>query len=152
MTTQSRNFKPRPRTGGGRGRFFPRRLVCPFCVDSSRVISYKDTPMLRSFMSERARIEPRRKSGACSKHQRVLTRAIKKARHLALLPYSPGHDFPVPQQRFSSGDRFHRPRFGPEAGRVERAPEAHAPVAPAPVAEKRAEPPLAPPQAEGTQQ
>lgn len=131
MTTQSRqrNFKPRPRREGGRGRFYPRRLVCPFCADSSRVISYKDTPMLRSFMSERAKIEPRRKSGACAKHQRALSRAIKMARHLALLPFSPGHDFPVPQQRFPYADRSHRFRGGQEAPRGERPQAALAPAA-----------------------
>ena len=72
----------RPR-GGRKGR----RKVCRFCVDRVDTIDYKDVARLRSFMSERAKILPRRVTGTCAHHQRELTVAIKRARHIALLPY-----------------------------------------------------------------
>ena len=74
---------------GGRGRDFrSRRKVCAFCVDHVREIDYKDVGRLRRYISERAKIEPRRKTGTCAKHQRRLTVALKNARHMALLPYT----------------------------------------------------------------
>lgn len=75
-----RNHKP----GGHRGR----KKVCSFCVDRADTIDYKDVAKLRRFISERAKILPRRVTGTCASHQRELTIAIKRARHLALLPYS----------------------------------------------------------------
>ena len=77
--------------GGGRGRFGARRKVCAFCVDKIDVIDYKDPVKLRRFMSERGKIEPRRKTGTCARHQRRLTLSSKRARHLALLPYTADH-------------------------------------------------------------
>lgn len=77
--------------GGGRGRFGARRKVCAFCVDKIDVIDYKDPVKLRRFISERGKIEPRRKTGTCARHQRRLTLSIKRARHLALLPYTADH-------------------------------------------------------------
>jgi len=65
----------------------PRRKVCAFCVDKIQEIDYKDIPRLRKYLSERAKIVPRRVTGTCARHQRQLTIAIKRARHLALLPY-----------------------------------------------------------------
>ena len=65
----------------------PRRKVCAFCVDKVTEIDYKDTAKLRKFISERAKILPRRVTGTCAKHQRQLTSAIKSARVIALLPY-----------------------------------------------------------------
>ncbi len=65
----------------------PRRKVCAFCVDKIEQIDYKDIPKLRRYLSERAKIVPRRVTGTCAIHQRQLTVAIKRARHLALLPY-----------------------------------------------------------------
>ncbi len=65
----------------------PRRKVCAFCVDKIETIDYKDVPRLRRYLSERAKIVPRRVTGTCARHQRQLTVAIKRARHLALLPY-----------------------------------------------------------------
>ena len=62
----------------------PRRKVCHFCVEA---IDYKDVAKLRKFISERAKILPRRATGTCAKHQRELTTAIKRARNIALLPY-----------------------------------------------------------------
>jgi len=73
--------------GPQKRKFFHRRKVCRFCADSSLVISYKDVNMLRYFISERAKIIPRRISGTCAKHQRELAREIKKARSIAFLPY-----------------------------------------------------------------
>ena len=65
----------------------PKRKVCDFCVDKIEEIDYKDVPRLRRYLSERAKIVPRRVTGTCARHQRQLTVAIKRARHLALLPY-----------------------------------------------------------------
>lgn len=76
----------RPRRRGGR-----RRRVCIMCADKIKVVDYKNVGFLRRFVSERARIETRRKSSACAKHQRALARAIKRARQVALLPYTTEH-------------------------------------------------------------
>lgn len=65
-----------------------RKKVCIFCVDKVENIDYKDTSKLRRFISERAKILPRRVTGTCAHHQRDLTSAIKRARHLALLPFT----------------------------------------------------------------
>ena len=65
-----------------------RKKVCGFCVDKVENIDYKDIARLRRYMSERGKILPRRVTGTCARHQRELTVAIKRARHLALLPYS----------------------------------------------------------------
>ena len=73
------NRGPRGRKG--------RKKVCSFCVDRQGEIDYKDVPRLRRYLSERAKIVPRRVTGTCARHQRQLTVAIKRARHLALLPY-----------------------------------------------------------------
>lgn len=64
------------------------KKVCSFCVDKVECIDYKDVDKLRKFTSERAKILPRRVTGTCAAHQRELTTAIKRARHLALLPYT----------------------------------------------------------------
>ena len=74
-----------------RGRSGYRRKVCMFCVDHVSAIDYKDVNKLRRYLSDRGRIEPRRKLGTCAKHQRALSQALKRARHLALLPYTPEH-------------------------------------------------------------
>ena len=66
----------------------PRRKVCGFCVDKLDQIDYKDIKRLSRYVSERGKILPRRITGTCAKHQRKLTTAIKRARHIALLPYS----------------------------------------------------------------
>jgi len=80
---------PRP---FNRGRDFrSRRKVCAFCVDHVREIDYKDVQRLRRYLSDRGKIEPRRKMGTCAKHQRRLTVALKNARFMALLPYTASH-------------------------------------------------------------
>ena len=66
----------------------PKRKACAFCVDKVDYIDYKDVAKLRRYVTERAKILPRRISGCCAKHQRQLTVAIKSARHIALLPYT----------------------------------------------------------------
>jgi small subunit ribosomal protein S18 len=66
----------------------PRRRICAFCVDKVDHIDYKDVFKLRKYITERGKILPRRISGNCAKHQRQVTLAIKRARHIALLPYT----------------------------------------------------------------
>lgn len=66
----------------------PRRKVCSFCVDKIEHIDYKDAAKLRRFTTERGKILPRRISGNCAKHQRQVTVAIKRARNIALLPFT----------------------------------------------------------------
>jgi small subunit ribosomal protein S18 len=73
------------RFGGGR------RKVCRFCADHIDGLDYKDLSRLRMYISERGKIEPRRKTGTCMKHQRQVAVAIKRARHLALIPYTLEH-------------------------------------------------------------
>ncbi|MBE6830078.1 30S ribosomal protein S18 [Clostridium sp. KNHs216] len=79
-----RNDRQDRRPGGRK----TRKKVCGFCVDRVESIDYKDVAKLRRFISERAKILPRRVTGTCAHHQRELTIAIKRARHLALLPFS----------------------------------------------------------------
>ena len=95
--------RPPFRGGGGQGgfqrrrgrpRYYARRKICTFCVDKVKYIDYKDVPRLRRFISDRYKMEARRKTGVCSKHQRMLSRAIKRARILALIPFSPDHKMP----------------------------------------------------------
>lgn len=71
----------------GKRVFFRRRKVCKFCADHIEYIDYKDVQLLQQFVPERAKILPRRISGTCARHQRILQRAIKRARHVALLPF-----------------------------------------------------------------
>ena len=79
MSEMERNDKARGRR--------PKRKVCAFCVDKVDFIDYKDVAKLRRYITERAKILPRRISGCCAKHQRELCTAIKRARVMALLPY-----------------------------------------------------------------
>ena len=65
-----------------------RKKVCVFCADENQVIDYKDANLVRKYISERGKILPRRITGNCSKHQRAITVAVKRARHLALMPYT----------------------------------------------------------------
>ena len=74
-----------------RVRYVPKPKVCSFCRDNIEVIDYKDSVKLSGYISDRGKIEPRRRTGTCAKHQRTLAVAIKRARHLALLPYVPEH-------------------------------------------------------------
>ena len=78
-----RTDSPMKRRGGRR-----RRKVCVFCGEENAVIDYKDGNKLKRYVSERVKILPRRITGNCAKHQRALTVAIKRARHVALMPYT----------------------------------------------------------------
>jgi len=71
-----------------RKKVFYRRKVCRFCADKELVMDYKDAKVLKSFVTERGKIIPKRIYGTCATHQRQLTEAIKRARHLALIPYT----------------------------------------------------------------
>lgn len=68
-------------------RFRPRKKVCQICQDKEQTVDYKDVQKLKRYISERGKILPRRVTGACAKHQRKITAAIKRARQVALLPY-----------------------------------------------------------------
>lgn len=96
------DYRPEPSRAGGPGRRpgggpsgpgarpgarRPRRKVCSFCVEKGPPINYKDAAKLRRFISERGRILPRRTTGTCGMHQRVLAHAVKRAREIALLPF-----------------------------------------------------------------
>ena len=82
----------RPAGGpGGRGKFFRRKKVCKFCTEKIDAIPYRDVRLLQGFVAERGKIVPRRLTGVCTTHQRRLTRAIKQARNIALLPFATRH-------------------------------------------------------------
>src|ERR1700761_5712207 len=76
---------------GGHGKFFRRKKVCKFCTEKIDAIPYRDVRLLQQFVAERGKIVPRRLTGVCTTHQRRLTRAIKQARNIALLPFATRH-------------------------------------------------------------
>ena len=86
MTNNNTNDDKQQQKKVRRGR--PRRKICAFCADKATSIDYKDTAKLKRFMTERGKIQPRRTSGVCGKQQRQLAMAIKRARMMALLPYT----------------------------------------------------------------
>lgn len=81
---------PRPPRTGGR-KFFRRKKVCKFCVEKIDAIPYRDVRLLQGFVAESGKIVPRRLTGVCTTHQRRVTRAIKQARNIALLPFAQRH-------------------------------------------------------------
>ncbi len=81
----------RGRPGKWGGKYAPKRKFCSFCAGKVKSIDYKDTAMLGRFVSDRGKIEPRRRTGTCNRHQHALAEAIKQARHVALLPFVPEH-------------------------------------------------------------
>jgi small subunit ribosomal protein S18 len=92
QTGTSSNPSQRRERTGPRGMGSSRRKICQFCHDHVREIDYKDASrFMKRFISDRGKIEPRRKTGTCAKHQRRLSVAIKQARHMALLPYTAEH-------------------------------------------------------------
>ncbi len=121
MTSGPRRGAGPPRGGPRRGRprYYARRKVCGFCVNHVTYIDYKDTATLKRYLSDQFKIESRRKTGTCSKHQRGLAGAVKRARHLAMLPYSRTHRLP-------GGDRFE------QSSRRPPPPPPPPPAAPAP--------------------
>ena len=90
MVRRKPNQQRSTRWGGGRY-IAPRRKFCSFCADRVEGIDYKDAEKLNRYILEGGKIAPRRKTGTCAKHQRAVAMAIKRARHLALLPYVPAH-------------------------------------------------------------
>ena len=76
---------------GGERRFFAKPKFCQFCADKTLTIDYKKVDLLRKYITEDGKIRPRRQTGACAKHQRVVAEAVKQARHVALLPYTGRH-------------------------------------------------------------
>ena len=76
---------------GGERRFFAKPKFCQFCADNSLTIDYKKTNLLRKYVGEDGRIRPRRQTGACARHQRVVAIAVKQARQIALLPFTGAH-------------------------------------------------------------
>ncbi len=68
-------------------RFYTRAKVCQFCSDKNLKIDYKDSNLLKRYIDDTGKIRPRRQTGACAKHQRAVAKAIKNARHVALLPF-----------------------------------------------------------------
>ena len=89
---QSETAPRRERRDSSRGERTPRRKICQFCHDNVREIDYKDASrFMKRYISDRGKIEPRRKTGTCAKHQRRLSTAIKEARFMALLPYTAEH-------------------------------------------------------------
>ena len=76
---------------GGPRKFFRRKKVCKFCTEKIDAIPYRDVRLLQGFVAERGKIVPRRLTGVCTTHQRRLTRAIKQARNIALLPFATRH-------------------------------------------------------------
>jgi small subunit ribosomal protein S18 len=133
-----------PPSGAGGGRGYggppglrrPRRKVCSFCVDKVQKIDYKDVGRIRRYISERGKIDPRRKSGTCAKHQRMLTTALKRARLMALLPYTADHvrGLMSPQARAMAGGppppKPERPPFRPAGEFRPAGPPRPAPSAP----------------------
>jgi small subunit ribosomal protein S18 len=81
----------RPRKKWEGSKYVPKRKVCSFCSDKIDTVDYKDAAKLRQYISDRGKIEPRRKTGTCARHQRAVAIAVKRARHLALIPYVPEH-------------------------------------------------------------
>ena len=74
--------------GGQERRYYARPKVCQFCADRHMTIDYKQSDVLRRFVTEEGKIRPRRQTGTCNRHQRELAHAVKRARHLALLPFA----------------------------------------------------------------
>jgi small subunit ribosomal protein S18 len=72
---------------GGRRRFIRRARVCQFCVDQTKAIDHKQVDVLKRMTTEQGRIRSRRETGTCARHQRMLARAVKRGRHLALIPF-----------------------------------------------------------------
>ena len=87
-TYQRASSGPRQEGGSARRQFSRRRKVCKFCVEKIDYIDYKDARLLSQFVRERGKITPMRLSGTCAPHQKVLRRAIKRARNIALLPFA----------------------------------------------------------------
>jgi len=126
--------KPKGRSGGkwGGGKFVARRKVCTFCANKSTRIDYKDIGLLGRYLTDRAKILPRRRTGNCARHQRALATAIKRARYLALLPYTAEHIYEM-GTAYDIGRPHYRKEYHRPPVETPAAAEAvtEAPVAPA---------------------
>jgi small subunit ribosomal protein S18 len=120
----------------GKRQYFRKKKVCKFCVEKMDFIDYKRADILSQFVQERGKILPRRMTGVCSRHQRWLGEAIKRARNIALLPFA------------GSAAGTHAPRVAPPAGTHVPAPATA--VAPPPVAAQAATPAATTPAAHAT--
>lgn len=87
MATERRE-RPAEQRGGGDRRPYQKKKVCRFCKIKGLTIDYKDAKALRPYITEKGRIVPRRISGTCAKHQRIVSEAIKRARNLAIIPFT----------------------------------------------------------------
>ena len=85
---EERNFRGRSGGGAGGRRFFSRPKFCQFCSDSEQKIDYKNVDLLKRLITDDGKIRPRRQTGTCAKHQREVAGAIKRARQIALLPFT----------------------------------------------------------------
>jgi small subunit ribosomal protein S18 len=90
MADERSNDSAGENAGPGERRYFARPKTCQFCADKTVSIDYKKGDMLRRLITDDGKIRPRRQTGTCARHQRVLAGAIKRARHIALLPYTGG--------------------------------------------------------------
>ncbi|MFZ1043435.1 MAG: 30S ribosomal protein S18 [Anaerolineales bacterium] len=88
MTDERTNNSSESEGAPGERRYFARPKTCQFCADKSLSIDYKKADMLRRFVTDEGKIRPRRQTGNCARHQRALAGAIKRARHIALLPFT----------------------------------------------------------------
>jgi ribosomal protein S18 len=123
VTTREKSTNRQRPLRTNRARYVPKRKVCFYCANKNEVIDYKNPDKLRSYVSDRGKIEPRRRTGTCAKHQRAIATAIKRSRHLALLPFVSDQ---VPQPRFMSAPVVNPPAASPTPA---SAPE---PVTPGP--------------------
>lgn len=87
MTDDERSEGPSGGPGGGRRRFVRRPRLCAFCAERVKSIDYKQSELMKRQVTELGKIRSRRETGTCAKHQRMLAKAVKRARHLALLPF-----------------------------------------------------------------
>ncbi len=85
---EDRNYESGGEGGGSERRFYARPKTCQFCADKTITIDYKKVDMLKRLVTDEGKIRPRRQTGTCARHQRVLAGAIKRARHIALLPFT----------------------------------------------------------------
>lgn len=85
-----RNGEEELESEGSGGRYVRKVRVCQFCAEKIKSVDYKQVDLLRRYITERGKIRPRRQTGACAKHQRMVSEAIKRARHMALLPFTTG--------------------------------------------------------------
>ncbi len=88
MSSREGGYNRNNNAGGGQMKRKPRKKVCQFCQEKATSIDYKEIGKLKKYVTERGKILPRRITGACAKHQRMVTRAIKRSRSIALLPYT----------------------------------------------------------------